>query len=233
MNNYTSEEVNFFLVKYSLPRELINLYKNIDEEYRDLFTIQPSGKRMFISLQEHKNTAVYNKELLNNVKNDAAFAMGLDYNNFVSVRDSIGVNLSEVGIGPHIDYISPTHITIDRSNKNKQEIYKEWVAVSKNGKEDFSNVFVQMRCNIFIIEPQEGQHAWVEDKVLEIPRGGYGAVFDSGKVHGTTPGSHKKMTLSLGYLVRKEVFRDLVKKNHSLESNIYSDVRYMAGNYQD
>jgi len=55
----------------------------------------------------------------------------------------------------------------------------------------------------------------------------------AGKLHGTTPGSHKKMTLSLGYLMRTETFRDLVKKNHTSEANIYIDTKYMQGQYLD
>jgi hypothetical protein len=172
--------------------------------------------------------------MLRELKYSIAKTMGLNYDEYVEVRDSIGINDAGVAIKPHFDIIEHHHISLDDSNKSKIEMYKEWTNLNPDPYSkhpDEIKEYVQMRCNMFIIEPKVGQHAWVEDKVLEIPRGGFGAAFDSGKLHGTTPGSDKKMTISLGYLVRRKTFDDLVVKNTNENVKIYVDTKYMNGEY--
>ena len=229
MNN-----LNFFLVHFPLPEEVIDTFKNVDVQYPEAFIQQPSGKRRFFSIQDRKNYPFYNAAMLSNLKRKVADQMGLAYDDYVEVRDSIGINDAGVGIGPHVDIIERQHITLDHTNRNKMQIAQDWIKINPERKHPNDIVdFVQMRCNLFIIEPEQGQHAWVEDKVLEIPRGGYGAAFDSGKLHGTTPGTTKKMTISLGYLVRRETFNQLVAKNVNDRCKIYIDERYMRGQYLD
>jgi hypothetical protein len=224
-------DLNFFLVYHPLPKEVIDTFKNLDEQHIDVFVHQPSGKRRYTSLQNHRDKPFYKQELLNELKRSVANAMGLDYNDYVEVRDSIGINDTGVGILPHTDMVERWHVNTDISNCNKRDILFEWLQENNNLGSGISSNFVQMRCNFFIIEPEAGQHAWVEEKVLEIPRGGYGAAFDSGKLHGTTPGTSKKMTISLGYLLKKETFRSLVLKNYKPEHKVYVDTNYMQGNY--
>lgn len=221
-------DLDFFLVYNPIDQKIIDKFKSLDIKYSFIFGEQQSKKRRFVSLQEHKEKLFYNESILHKLKRDVANSMQLDYNEYVEVRDSIGVNDAGVGIGPHVDTIENRHINFNKENTKKNKIYNDWNSLDEN--ERYIN-FVQMRCNLFIIEPDEGQHAWVEDKVLEIPRGGYGAAFDSGKLHGTTPGSHKKMTISLGYLLRRSTFRELVLKNYKEEHKIYIDEKYMKGQY--
>ena len=203
--------MNFFLVHHPLPTDIINRFSELDLKYPKIFTVQPSGKRMYISLQNFKHMPFYNEEVLHELKFNVANSMGLHYDDYAEVRDSIGVNLAGVGIGPHTDIVEPQHVNNDPSNKAKQELVEEWLKTNDNLGEGKPSNFVQMRCNLFIIEPLTGQDAWVEEKVLEIPRGGYGAAFDSGKLHGTTPGSDKKMTISLGYLLRRKTPSSVLK----------------------
>ena len=228
------QNLNFFLVHFPLPDDIIQTFREIDSQYPDIFIQQPSGKRRFFSIQDRKDYPFYNAEMLSNLKRKIADKMGLDYDDYVEVRDSIGINDPGVGIGPHVDVIERQHITLDQSNPKKVRIAQDWIRTNPERKHPSQiRDFVQMRCNLFVIEPEKGQHAWLEDKVLEIPRGGYGAAFDSGKVHGTTPGSTKKMTISLGYLVRRETFNQLVEENVDKNHKIYVDERYMRGQYAD
>lgn len=224
-------DLNFFLVYHPLPEEVINTFKTLDEQYIDVFVQQPSGKRRFTSLQNHREKPFYKQKLLHDLKRSVATTMGLDFNEYVEVRDSIGINDAGVGISPHTDIVERYHVNTDTTIESKRDILLEWLREDNNLGSGRPSNFIQMRCNFFVIEPLEGQHAWVEDKVLEIPRGGYGAAFDSGKLHGTTPGSSKKMTISLGYLLRKDTFRKLVTKNYNPEHKVYTDTRYMQGNY--
>lgn len=233
MNNFAAEDLDFFLVQFALPQEIIENFKNVDLKYPEIFTIQPSGKRMYISLQNFKEYPFYKEDTLHNLKLKVAEKMGLNYDDYAEVRDSIGINFAGVGIGPHVDIVERQHVNCDQSNLKKQKLVNEWIKTNSHLGDGYDVGFVQMRCNLFIIEPEKGQDAWVEDKVHKIPRGGYGVAFNSGKLHGTTPGSHKKMTLSLGYLLRTETFRELVKKNHKSSVNIYVDKKYMYGQYPD
>ena len=207
-----------FLINYQIPDYIKTFYKNAAEEFKSDFVIQPDNLRKYVSLQLKKDKPYYKDDWFKEMKTDIAKIIGLDESEYVRVRDSIGVNEAGVGITPHRDDIWPEVIDMSdvEHNEYKQSILKTFFTenVPGIGLWHKNSSLVQMRCNFFVVDPQGGQNPWVEDSILNLPSAEWGVGFDSAYIHGTTPGNNKKITLSMGFLIRLETFNRLVYNNY-------------------
>ena len=208
--------LKMMLINYQVPQEIAEYYVNITEEFKEDFTVQPDKLRRYISLQLFKHRPYYRNEWFKSMKSSVAKCIGLGEDEYVRGRDSVGVNESGVGIAPHRDDLwdAVIHIEDIEGIPERQEIYDIFNSEISKGitlhHKDSS--LVQMRCNFFILDPRGGQDPWMEDQILHLPKG-WGVGFDAAYIHGTTPGKNKHITLSMGFLLKKETFDRLIKNN--------------------
>jgi hypothetical protein len=221
MNN---TNLKMFLINYQIPKEIGDFYVAAAEKYKHEFVIQPGGERRFVSLQLKKGRSYYRPEWFREMKDEMAAKIGLDKTEYVRVRDSVGVNEAGAWLPGHRDFVWKEVIDKE-AGVEKNKILSDFYEEGFDTNESKCN-FVQMRCNFFILEPDAGQDAWLEDKILRLPKG-HGVGFDSGYIHGTTPGVSKKITLSLGFLMRKATFEQLLI-DHYRDDQVVEDNPYFS-----